>query len=263
MPFGSISSTNVEVLPWGAVVLNLTDRTGGGLAAVPRIVAEQGVLFVPGAELRSVPGLGPEFDDFAAIWNDLPPDRYHHGTEPHRFRRHAQVVFDVDRDVVEVQSNRGYYQPVEFNPVFGGITRMFESIEWNGATAVVLERLIRLNAGTIFRLGGSVFINIHLVRIVNPANDVGVAVPEGVHRDGYDFISLHMVDRDIDGGGETMIFDVDGRQQGTLMMESRLDTLYMDDRRFLHDVSPILAREGRRCHRDMILMSYVPSPYSG
>jgi hypothetical protein len=59
-------------------------------------------------------------------------------------------------------------------------------------------------------------------------------------------------------GGETLVLDHEGNELHVLTLSAPMDSLYMDDRRFRHYVTPIRA-DGRRCHRDMVLMSYERS----
>jgi hypothetical protein len=55
-----------------------------------------------------------------------------------------------------------------------------------------------------------------------------------------------------------LVLDHEGNELHVLTLSAPMDSLYMDDRRFRHYVTPIRA-DGRRCHRDMVLMSYERS----
>jgi hypothetical protein len=216
---------------------------------------DRSFVFVPGSSLLAIRGIGNQFANFAQKWSDLPVDRYFTGPKPYRFRRHAQLDFNADTGELKVRPVGGYFQPVEYNPLFGGITRYFAPIEWATQTETVLTSLIRLAAGTVFGLAGWWVVNVHFVRITSDLGASAPPAPEGPHRDGYDFITLHLVGRNNDTGGETMILDQADRELWSLTLDAPLDTLYMDDRRFRHYVTPI-GSVGRQCHRDMILMSY-------
>jgi hypothetical protein len=219
------------------------------------IFLDQGFLFIQGNTVLRIDDIGAKFSEFERNWSDLPADQYFIGPKPSRFRRHAQLDFNADNGEIRLRPNNGYWQSVEFNPLFGGINRIFSPIDFTRQTETVLTSLIGLAANDVFALDGWWVVNVHFVRTVS---DLGAGVPpapEGPHRDGYDYIALHLISRDNDSGGETLILDQANQPLHTLMMDGRLDTLYMDDRRFRHDVTPI-ASIGRQCHRDMILMSF-------
>lgn len=216
---------------------------------------EQGFVFVPGSSLLAVDGMSGTFADFRRTWSELPVDPYFLGPKPNRFRRHAQMDLNAGSGNLEWRPNSGYFQSPEHNSIFGGITRYFAPIERTGKIESVLASLIRLAAEEMFGLAGSWVVNVHFVRIISDPDSSASPAPEGPHHDGYEFISLHLMDRNNDSGGETMILDEVTAQLHTLTLDAPLDTLYMDDRRFRHHVTPISA-PGRECHRDMILMSY-------
>ena len=225
------------------------------LSNARNLFQDQGFVFVPGSRLLAIDDIGNDFTNFAQKWSDLPVDQYFTGPKPFRFRRHAQLDFNADTGELELRRATGYFQPIEYNPLFGGMTRFFAPIECAGQTETVLKSLIRLAADMVFGLSGWWLVNVHFVRIISDPDASAPPAPEGPHRDGYDFIALHLVGRNNDTGGQTMILDQADRELHTLTLDAPLDTLYMDDRRFRHDVTPI-GSVGRQCHRDMILMSY-------
>lgn len=219
---------------------------------------EERFLFVPGSSLLAIEELNERFLRFAQNWASLPADPYFTGHRPNRFRRHAKFDFDADTGRLRWRPvSGGYFQALEFNPLFGGITRYFAPIERSDDAEAVISTLLRFAAGAVFALSGSWLVNVHLVRTISPRGSSTAPAPEGPHRDGYELISIHLVDRNNESGGETMILDKSGQLLHTLMLDRPMDTLYMDDRQFRHDVAPITAAR-RSCYRDMILMSYEP-----
>jgi len=216
---------------------------------------EERFVFVPGEQLLAIDELDAHFIEFARTWKRLPPDRYFMGSKPQRFRRHAQLDLDADSGGLSWRPATGYYQRRKYNPLFGGFTRYFAPIERTTATEAVLSALIRLASGSIFKLAGTWLVNVHLIRTVSEPGSPTAPAPEGPHRDGYDAISLHLVDRNNDIGGATMLLDESDDLLHSFTLGSPMDTLYIDDTCFRHDVTSIAAA-GRSCHRDMILMSY-------
>lgn len=224
---------------------------------------ENGIVFVPGQDVMSQADIGPHFKKFAEIWSDLPADPYFKGSRPTRFRRHGQLLLDANANTLDWLPLRGYFQSVEYNPLFGGIVRHFASIEREETTERTLYSLIKMAANSVFGIDGTWLVNVHFVRTVSDPSSSTPPAPEGPHRDGYDYIAIHLVDRDNDRGGETLILDQSNRELQRLTLGSPLDGLYMDDRRYRHHVTPIIA-DSRPCYRDMILMSYErPQEFQG
>ncbi|MFI6495685.1 2OG-Fe dioxygenase family protein [Streptomyces sp. NPDC050564] len=226
-----------------------------GLNNAREVIEKGGLVLVTGADLMAVRDIGLDFPVFAGVWPGLPVDPYYVGDRPSRFRRHAQFDFDADAGAIHWRRSTGYFQAIEFNPLFGGMVRHFAPIERYGAVERVLTRLVRIMSREVFELSGRWLINVHLVRIAGDPDSAASPAPEGPHRDGYDFISLHLVGRDNDSGGETIILDKSDRRLFALTLNAPLDTLCMDDRQFRHYVTPISAKD-RHCRRDMILISY-------
>jgi len=197
-----------------------------------------------------------DFADFAAQWEDLPADPYLEG-EPFRFRRHARAVFDADSGEVTFLPPGSYLQAAENNPLFGGISRQFAPIAWTAAGTRLAGALIRVSVTDVLGLHGQTLINLHQVRIVGGPQLAGAPVPEGPHRDGFDYISIHLIGRDADGGGETSLI-ADGRTAATMTLSEPLDAVYVDDRKYTHDTTPIIGR-GRQVTRDVLLMSFEPA----
>jgi hypothetical protein len=225
------------------------------LSSARELMAQQGVAFLPGHAILGVDGLSSAFAQFLPEWQELPVDPYFLGSTPTRFRRHAQFDFDADSNSLAWRQINGYFQPIEFNPVFGGMVRHFAPFEPTPARDLMARSLISLAAKRVFGLSGQWFINMHLVRVVSEPGIEAWPAPEGPHRDGYEFIEIHFVEKDNEIGGRNRILNDEHEELASLTLQDPLDTLYMDDRRYVHDVTPIVTN-GRPSHRDMILMSY-------
>lgn len=98
-------------------------------------------------------------------------------------------------------------------------------------------------------------IEVHFVRVTGDPDEAGLPSPEGPHRDGFDYIALHHMKRDNVCGGVTTIYGREGEFLEEFEMRHTLDTLYAQDDRILHDVSPVHGARGRG-YRDVLLTSY-------
>jgi hypothetical protein len=220
-------------------------------------VPDLGYLLIKGPDMLAITDHSGDFAALAAQWDDLPADPYLTDDRPFRFRRHAQVVFDADTDDVTILPPASYLQASGVNALFGGVPRRFAPVEWAPTAKRLLTSLIRTSVTQVLVLPGRSLINLHQVRIVGGPQHAGTPVPEGRHRDGFDFISIHLIRRDVDGGGETTL-TADSGYTTTATLTEPMDAISVDDRRFTHDTTPIVGN-GRTVCRDVLLMSYERS----
>ncbi|BCJ51696.1 hypothetical protein Asp14428_31710 [Actinoplanes sp. NBRC 14428] len=217
-------------------------------------LAERGFCLLRGPELVLGPGERAALSELAAAWDDLPADPYL--AEPHRyrFRRHARYRF-AGGELVR-QPDGPYYQSAEDNRLFGGTERTFAPVTPEAGSNPFLAELLRFNIGQLPASATGWDVNIHLVRIVGSRDVVGEPVPEGVHRDGFAYVSMHLMKRENVVGGETEVRGEDGSHLLKGVLEQPLDSLYLDDRALLHYTSPISPADAEPAHRDMLLVSY-------
>ena len=88
-------------------------------------------------------------------------------------------------------------------------------------------------------------VRVHQIRIVALPGEPGLPAPEGVHQDGTDFLTLHLVRRHNIVGAETTIFDRDRRPIAHHTMREPLDSFILEDPRVWHGVTPVHAADGR------------------
>ncbi|MET8529621.1 2OG-Fe dioxygenase family protein [Micromonospora sp. NPDC005172] len=227
---------------------------------VRRRVREAGYAFVPSSAFRVQETRQAALEDLLAAWSTLPLDPYLRGGA-YRRRRHGVYRCDPQGEEVTPIEQRGYFQSVEHNPFVGGTERTFAALPTDLATNPVLLDLLRFDAWLFAPLAGAdchgFLAHVHLVR-VTADNQPGRPSPEGVHRDGFDFIALHHIGREGVTGGTTSLYDHDGSLVGQQTLSGRFASLYADDRRLRHDVSDLVTDNPTGGHRDMLLTSYTP-----
>lgn len=231
-------------------------------ADVVGAIAADGFLLVEGADFRMDAACAIALEEFARAWLDLPPDRYLPDGASYRRRRHARFLLDTGGDRLRRVPGAGYFQTAAVNPLVGGIVRRFDPFADEQADNLFLHSIIRCNAevfGACSRTVPAAWeIDAHQIRVTAGVGTVGRPSPEGRHRDGFDFIALHHVARENVTGGRTEIFDNDGVLLTRRVLRNRLDSVYADDARVLHDVTPVaLGPDGPVGHRDMLLMSFT------
>ena len=85
----------------------------------------------------------------------------------------------------------------------------------------------------------------------------GRPTPEGLHRDGVDWVLVLLVRRENIASGETTIHDLEQRPLGSFTLEQPLDAAWVDDGRVYHGVTPVEPVEpGRPAYRDVLVVTY-------
>ncbi|RKT02181.1 hypothetical protein BX286_0047 [Streptomyces sp. 3211.6] len=235
--------------------MEVTVDLGGSLV-------DKGYQFVRGAGFRLDPDCARAFRLFRAAWDDLPPDGYlpDHGT--YRRRRHAKFLYSRTGLVLVRVPGAGYHQSAEANPLIGGRIRRFAPFRDHEADNPFFQALTHHNALVFDRCAGQAppfwEVDAHLIRVTAIAGARGKPSPEGRHRDGFDYVALHHIGRANVKGGRTVLYTTpEGPPIATTTFRSPLDSLYAEDARILHDVTPVsMAGPATSGHRDMLLMSF-------
>jgi hypothetical protein len=227
-----------------------------------RALREPGHAVLDPAGLRRwVPATPAELDALRASWNDLPPDAYLRDGGRYRRRRHASYV--VRGDAVDAAPHRAHWQPLEYNALHGGLERWFEPIDAAVDAAPAWQRLIARFAGLCSALRGAQpwYVEAHQFRI-DTTDGIGRPTPEGAHRDGVDFVAVVLVDRMGIKGGETRVFEAEGRSGVRFTLLEPWTALLLDDRRVIHESTPIQPLEANG-YRDTLVLTCRAGGFQG
>ncbi|WP_327327081.1 2OG-Fe dioxygenase family protein [Streptomyces sp. NBC_01210] len=224
-------------------------------------ITRNGFSIVKGALLRVPETIGDAVGPFVASYDDLLPDPYLPDGGRYRYRRHTRYTYDAVTGELRVKDNPGYFQTRENNPFAGGQMRKYEeldeAIQYNPfLCSLIAFNVAQLPAKKVERWE----VQAHCVRIVARPDERGRPTPEGVHRDGCTFISLHMVRRHNVSGGETRIYSPDGEPITETLFTEAFDSFFGDDIRIRHGVGDVSIADPAlgAGTRDMLLMSYDP-----
>ena len=221
-----------------------------------------GFAFAPGALVRgALAGLGPldDWPAFAAAWDDLVVDPYMADAGRYRRRRHAVLRIDAAGAIVP-QPRQPHYQALEYNPLHGGIERWFEPID----AAVRDGTTMRILLGAAHRLFAALSpavaawkVELHQFRIEATPATAGQPTPEGVHRDGVDWVLVLLVRRTNIAAGTTTIHDAAGREVGAFTLADPFDAALVDDHRCFHGVTPVMPVDpALPAHRDVLVATF-------
>ena len=201
--------------------------------------------------------------DFAASWDHLDIDEYMADGGRYRRRRHACFTRGGHARSMR-QPHRPHYQSRGYNALNGGIDRWFTPVD-DGIGAHPL--LTRLLGAAVRRLRGrrrrvplaaaAWLVEMHQFRIEADPGQAGLPTPEGLHRDGVDWVAVTLIGRANVAGGVTAVAERAGRALGSFTLETPLDTVLLDDQRVWHGVTPVHPLDrAAPAHRDVLVLTF-------
>jgi hypothetical protein len=225
-------------------------------------VIEAGYAFVDGARMHRALDESGGLSDwaiFAASWDDLAVDAYLADRGRYRRRRHAVFTAAVAGAIVRAP-RQPHYQGREYNRLFGGVERWFEPIAPSIASGPTMTTILTWCRAFFDRLAPSPkawHIEAHQFRIEARAAEQGQPTPEGVHRDGVDYVLVLLVSRENIASGTTTVCAIDGRPLGRFTLTNPFDAVLVDDARVCHGVTPVQALDpARAAHRDVLVVTF-------
>ena len=192
-----------------------------------------------------------ELENFKPFFRDMPIDPYIKGQYRSRRLSRFQVT---DNDVIKLP--HGYlFQSKQYNPLLGDVRREFADID---DRLIQLEEFkkLALEFTNYCKLGAGVEIGVHQIRTSCSPNNYGNPAPEGIHRDGCDFIGIFAVDRDNIEGGETHLYTAKKEKPIFNKVLHPGELLLVNDREYFHfttSVKPSIPQAGTR---DVFVLTY-------
>lgn len=221
-------------------------------------------LFFPGDSLGDLLGLTQEdIRSFASHWPRLTPDRYMGDGGTYRFRRYG--AFDSQPGSARQLLPHGPYQQPKYinglNGLNGDVNRMFDPLEPSFVAHSTLNRLLDWLTTLYDQCedGRQRWnIRLHPYRVLARQNEKGNPTPEGLHRDGVDYIVSMMVSRRNVEGGETTITDNDSQVLWQRTLQNPLDIVIGKDAHTMHAVSPVSPIDiSKEAYRDVLVIAFT------
>jgi hypothetical protein len=237
----------------------MTDR----LAAIAQTVADTGFAVVRRPEMCAVleeAGLA-DWDCFARSWDDLGVDAYM--ADGGRYRRRRFACFRTGPEGIVRKPHQPHYQSRDYNPVNGGIQRWFDPVTAPIGAHPALHSILATCHTLFDRLTQPPLrpdfwhVEIHQFRIEARTGQEGRPTPEGMHRDGVDWVLVLLVSRVNISEGETSIGDLAKRPLGSFTLTDPLDSAVTDDNRVFHGVTPVTPLDPMQPgHRDVLVVTF-------
>lgn len=204
---------------------------------------------------------GAEWKQFSGSWENLRQDAHMADGGTYRLRRYSEFHYSSDTSRVTLLPHVPYSQSKEVNHLNGGIERSFEPFEEHVAGSPVLEAVFRGCAETMAAAGAGRAWKVQTFqnRILARSAEKGQPAPEGIHRDGVDFVLTLLIGRNTVEGGISSIYDAGSRERrAEVQLTEPGEFLFADDARMLHDVTAVTpAPGGDEGHRDVLIAMFT------
>jgi len=233
------------------------------LADITATITRTGFAFVQAIAMRAVlEGAGlKDWAAFAKSWDDLGVDTYM--ADGGRYRRRRFAVFRATAEAITRKPHQPHYQSRDYNPLNGDIERWFEPVKPEIAAHPALRAILDTSFQLFHGLTpaatrpASWHVEIHQFRIEAKSGEAGQPTPEGMHRDGVDWVLVLLIDRVNIQSGETTIADQRKRPLGSFTLTDAMDAAVTDDNRVYHGVTPVTPlNPAQPGHRDVLVVTF-------
>lgn len=231
------------------------------VALAAESITADGFCFLPRARALHAlaAGIETEWQSFAGSWGSLGMDEYMADGGRYRRRRHAVFAASGARGI-ERLPDAPHYQALHYNRLNGGIERWFQPILPEVADSAAFRALSDFAHALFSQLAPEVErwqVEAHQFRIEALPDQPGQPTPEGVHRDGVDYVLVALIDRQNIREGTTTIHSADGTQLGAFTLIDPLDIALVDDQRVWHGVTAVEPLDpGAPAWRDVLVLTF-------
>lgn len=206
-------------------------------------IATSGYSLARAEELRVPDELQQAWLSLLIDYADLPADEYLPGGANYRYRRYGRFLFTPDSGALERLPHEEYFQSADINRVTGGVIRKFAPLLDGVFANPFLQALIRFDFAQ-FPLDaeqepGDWEVHVHLIRVTAAAGQPGHPTPEGIHRDGAAFVTVHLAELVNADGGDVSIYDDDRNLLTSFRLRQEMDSYLFNDAILWHAAASI------------------------
>jgi hypothetical protein len=202
-----------------------------------------------------------DWQGFAESWNDLGPDTYM--ADGGRYRRRRYAAFSAGTAGLRRKPHQPHYQSRDYNALNGGIARWFEPIKpeigTHPAMTAVLQTCLEIFTACTRpdARPDNWHVEVHQFRIETREDESGQPTPEGLHRDGVDWVLVLLVRRQNVASGETSIHDLAKQHLGSFTLAEPLEAALVDDDRVYHGVTAVTPIDtAAPAYRDVLVATF-------
>jgi hypothetical protein len=184
-------------------------------------------------------------------FTDLPVDIYLPGN--YRYRRFS--CLEVLHSKIIKLHNKPLLQEKTDNVLFGGVTRCYQDLnssflELEEFKYLVFKFIDYCNFGI-----SNIKLEVHQIRIVCSDIKSGQPCPEGIHKDGHDFVGIFCVNRKNIQGGETQLHTCLNSLPVFIKILEPGELLVVNDQELFHFTTPISLKVLGEAFRDVLILA--------
>jgi hypothetical protein len=240
-----------------------------GLIAIDRDVRRdivgRGFAWIPRAAWSIAPQLELPWKRLCEDWDHLELDRHLAQGAQFRRRRYGRYYWSPAAALLAPLPHEPYFQPQDENVYAGGVVRHFAGLLPDSVHNSFLDALVRAMFARLpvpdDKRARPWEVRVHQIRIVATPEEPGLPAPEGIHQDGTDFLTLHLVRRHNIRGGKTTIYDRNRTPIQRYTMREEFDALILEDTQIMHGVTPVFPVDSNGLGtRDVLGLDFIYSP---
>lgn len=182
-------------------------------------------------------------------YEDLPADEFLPGNDKYRFRRYDRFYFYPETGDLSLLPHQDYFQATDINTVTGGVIRRFAPLKAETVTNPFLHELIRFDFAQFPLTDPSMRyqawqVDVHEMLVIAQPDSNAHPTPEGIHRDGAEFVTVHIAVLENASGATVTIYDDDKQPLDSFQLQNVLDSYLFEDDKLWHGVTPLQSADG-------------------
>ncbi len=210
---------------------------------------QQHFVVVPAGNIPPLQKYTHAWSALTAEYPHLPPDEYLPDGGRYRFRRYDRFHFDPTNGSLELLPHQDYFQSTDINQVTGGIVRKFAPLTPELAANEFLHAMIRWDFAQLPMRdpawSTSLWqVDVHMIYVVATPDGEGHPTPEGIHRDGAEYVTVHLAALENAEGGVVTIYDDHKQPIESFQLANLMDSYLFEDLYLWHGATPIHPLDG-------------------
>ncbi len=201
-----------------------------------------------------------DWKKFQKTWSNLKLDKYMGDNGVYRFRKYSKYSYDNETRELILLPHSAYMQPSYINELNGDIERFYDPLDIEMTERIFFKKYLKWLGDIFSKIAkhNKWLVNIHPYRII--ANEYnGKPTPEGLHRDGVDFVTSLLIARENikDGSGISIVTDNNENELAKFEMQENCDLCIFDDNNVKHQVTEIQSINNvENAYRDVLVVAF-------
>lgn len=179
--------------------------------------------FIPSSHIKININEIDEFLKLKRSWDFLSKDPYMKPEDNYRRRGFCKFRLNLQKEELNFVDDNLFIQEEKINAYAGGVKRYLPKMNDSLTRNIVLKKIILNTLNTFLmykdKANKDWDVFVHQFRIEAREDKIGNPTPEGIHKDGHTFISMHLINRKNIYGGESCIYDKDKIKTKEIMLK--------------------------------------------